>query len=244
MSKQAIYASVVTICIACSSSEAVDIGDGRSGQRLSDYAAVWEGYAEAHAFADGSDRVEIALDDDGNGTLRVGEAQSPDTSGDTLPKDTTQFHDLVPGFLYPIRGAGVEDSRLRLAVDLKELYRPWCEAQAPTPFDPEALPGVYSCLAHRTVLSGTEDGQCITEEGRILPCEALDLCLGTCECTVDSCTIGDHPPRWREAASHGVEYSEVRHARIDGTLNEDGHALDATLSVFDAAGPRVRLERQ
>src|SRR4051812_34615530 len=65
---------------ACSSAtsrtseEPIDIAKGRIGERLEDYAAHWEGYAEANSFADGSDKVRITLDASGDGTLEIGDS--------------------------------------------------------------------------------------------------------------------------------------------------------------------------
>ena len=58
---------------ACSDGNPVDLGHREA--QLSDYAATWDGYAEAYTFREGSsDRVRITLDATGVGTLEVGDA--------------------------------------------------------------------------------------------------------------------------------------------------------------------------
>src|SRR5450432_936374 len=61
---------------ACSGGGAVNIGNTAViGSQLSDYAASWDGYAEAYTFMpDGSDRVRLTIDANGQGTLEVGNA--------------------------------------------------------------------------------------------------------------------------------------------------------------------------
>lgn len=62
----------------------MDLGDGRLGvdrNALESYAAVWEGYAEAYEFDCGSDRIRLALDEQGNGSVEFG-------VGDPLPEPT------------------------------------------------------------------------------------------------------------------------------------------------------------
>ena len=50
--------------LACSGGGAVNIGNTNAvGSQLSDYAATWDGYAEAYTFMpDGSDRVRLTID--------------------------------------------------------------------------------------------------------------------------------------------------------------------------------------
>src|SRR6476659_3835989 len=55
----------------------VDLGNdnvAKTGEKLSDYAGDWKGYAEAFHFDDGTDTVAIKLDRHGNGVIEVGEA--------------------------------------------------------------------------------------------------------------------------------------------------------------------------
>ena len=58
---------------ACSDGNPVDLGHREA--QLADYAASWNGYAEAYTFPEGSsDRVRITLDATGVGTIEVGDA--------------------------------------------------------------------------------------------------------------------------------------------------------------------------
>ena len=57
------------LLVACGGEGPVDIGNDVTGERLEDYVASWDGYAEAFDFGDGSDRVRIELDANGEGSL-------------------------------------------------------------------------------------------------------------------------------------------------------------------------------
>lgn len=47
---------------------------------MSDYAGVWDGYAEAFTRNDGTDRIRITLDSQGMGTLNDGDPSDADTA--------------------------------------------------------------------------------------------------------------------------------------------------------------------
>src|SRR5262245_13244546 len=129
---------VVMIAAACSlvgcassSSGRVDIGDGHGpamalGASLTDYAGVWDGYAEAFMWNDGTDRVRITLDAAGAGTLEVGSSPAlpaPDPAHGYPPGENDLYTNvtqanvpvLIAGFGYPVRGARVESNRIRLS---------------------------------------------------------------------------------------------------------------------------------
>jgi hypothetical protein len=134
-------AAAAALCAgaACSSASApVDIGDSWTGQKLEDYAAHWEGYAEAHDFADGSDKVKLTLDASGNGTLEIGDSAPlpvatnpnvgyPASFGGRL--DFEQFSTLFPGFAYTIGTATVESARIRFSLNPWQIERDWCALQ-------------------------------------------------------------------------------------------------------------------
>lgn len=137
---------------ACSSGSApVDIGDGKIGEKLEDYAAHWEGYAEAYDFADGSDKVRLTLDAAGNGRLEIGDsaplpkATEPDVgypaaySGEPTLE---QFSTLFPGFAYTISTATVESARIRFSLNPWQIERDWCALQ--TPYDSQDGSGAGS----------------------------------------------------------------------------------------------------
>src|SRR4051812_1872769 len=76
---------------ACSNdSGSVDVGRN-VGSQLADYAASWDGYAEAYVFDDGSDHVRIPLDAAGQGTLVVGDQAPPPPLSLPLPLDDPNF---------------------------------------------------------------------------------------------------------------------------------------------------------
>jgi hypothetical protein len=216
----------------CASDPEVDIGDGRTGEQLRDYAAAWEGYAEAHTFSDGSDRVRLTLDEDGEGTLEIGD--SPALTVD--PDHPQAASDLVPGFAYTVRFAEVESKRLRFRFDPHESLAGWCAVQTPSLFfsDPE----VWACLPNGTTSSAGKGNCFLTpdgEEERPVDCQAIYICgSGICACTEQSCAI---PELSEEQA---LDYA------VDGALEQGGNRLVGTLRLGSGstANPIIRLERQ
>jgi len=134
---------------ACASANApVDIGDGRKGERLEDYAAHWEGYAEAYNFADGSDKVKLTLDASGNGTLQIGDSAPLPVATDpsvAYPASFTgtgaldEYTKLFPGFAYAIDTATVESARIRFTLNPWQVAHDWCSLQ--TAYDTQAVAG-------------------------------------------------------------------------------------------------------
>jgi hypothetical protein len=128
--------------LACSGGGAVNIGNTEvAGSQLSDYAASWDGYAEAYTFTpDGSDRVRLTIDASGQGTFRVGNATT------LLPPPTDPNVGYPPGvgeagnnfspredFIYPIHAANVQAARIQLGINPGDLYAAWCALQTPIP---------------------------------------------------------------------------------------------------------------
>ena len=115
---------------ACSDGNPVDLGHREA--QLADYAASWNGYAEAYTFPEGtSDRVRITLDATGVGTIEVGDAPLDPAPTDPevgLPGTPGRFHD---GFRYPIHAATVEAGRIRFEIDPGERFAAWCAIQTP-----------------------------------------------------------------------------------------------------------------
>ncbi|HEX6764717.1 MAG TPA: hypothetical protein VF103_04550 [Polyangiaceae bacterium] len=121
---------------ACSGGDHVDIGDDKiekTGEKLSDYTASWEGYAEAYAFDAGSDAIRLVLDENGEGTLEVGGAAPlpppdpdigypPASSGGPFEPPVPEGG-LTSGFSYTVLGAVVENRRLRIGLNPQELYK-------------------------------------------------------------------------------------------------------------------------
>jgi len=129
--------------LACSGGGAVNIGNTEvAGSQLSDYAASWDGYAEAYTFRpDGSDRVRLSIDANGQGTFRVGNATT------LLAPPTDPNVGYPPGisalgandgpredFLYPIHAANVQEARIQLGINAGDLFAAWCVLQTPIPY--------------------------------------------------------------------------------------------------------------
>jgi hypothetical protein len=233
-SRKSVVLPLVFALSACSS-DPVDIGDDRvvkTGEKLSDYAAVWEGYAEAYEFDSGSDRIKLTLDENGAGTLEVGDAPpipaatDPDldypvgTGGATGPNVG-----LRSGYAYGVLDASVEVRRLRLGIDLYELYGDWCAMQ--TPYVDQY--GAYGCLPNGSI-SNNFDGTCdvedpVTEESLTANCGKVGMCVGVgvCACTADGCG----------ALQGGAA------TRLDAALDNDGEELEGTFQ-----GATIRMMRQ
>lgn len=219
----------------CSSDPDVDIGDGRTGQRLTDYAAVWEGYAEGYDFSDGSDRVRIALDENGDGTLEVGDSAALVTDPDRAPRGARAG--LVPGFAYAVRVANVESSRLRLRVDSKEVLSGWCSVQTS---HATATPDIWTCMPWGATGTSAEGCNVTPEDTNVkvpYDCDAIQICqLGPelCGCTESGCAI----PAFDEAGP--VQFG------VDAALGDSGDTLEGTLLLGEliAERPIIRLTRQ
>ena len=234
--------------LACADSKPVDIGDNRPavplGASLSDYAGAWEGYAEAYEWNDGSDRLRITLDADGNGALEVGEsaelpAPDPDTSYPPGSSDyydalmITDAHPLIAGFSYTIADATVSSNRIQLGASTGELYSEWCALQTPMEvtniIDPStgmSTGGNYACVS--TSGFGTLDnGTCVVGPNNDEPVDCGKLaCLSLCACTADSCS-----------ATRGDADVE-----LDAALEEEGEELAGTL-VLRGERVFVRMNR-
>jgi hypothetical protein len=135
--------------LACSGGGAVNIGNTESlGGKLSDYAASWDGYAEAFTFMpSGSDRVRLTIDAGGQGTLRVGDGPLlppptdptvgyPPSAGPSDPGAAEFDSILREGFPYPIYGAQVQTQRIQLGVNLTDLFAAWCAIETPIAWQP------------------------------------------------------------------------------------------------------------
>jgi len=227
-----------TSMAACSSNPAVDIGDPVGGA-LTDYAASWDGYAEAYQFEDGSDRVRLVLDGNGAGSLRVGNAAllAPATdpnvgypAGATWDKGfLTNVGGIVAGFEYPVHGTRIEDSRIRIGVAPNDLYAGWCALQTPVRDDVNG--GSYGCVGNWGFSMPGTSSTCSqtnpsTQETVSIDCGKLMLCevAQACTCTASACAAN-------------VTTNNVP-VQLDAALSADGSELTGTLVV---AGQRVTL---
>jgi hypothetical protein len=229
----------------------VDIGGGRTGERLSDYADQWSGYAEGFTFGDGSDAIRIVLDADGSGVIEVGDSPPPAPSPAAGSRPPGRFGEPLPtaGVSYPISGAQLEAKRLRFSISLAEAYREWCNVHPPVAYD-AALPGVYSCSPRSVGLEGldTEGLRCLSfSSNEEIWCDSGHICTAYCACTAEACSLGPNTPEQAERAAYGTElYSVLEDPDVDLALFEGGEALVGTLVFGNDERERitVRLTRQ
>lgn len=244
---------VVLAAWGCSGNDSVNIGDNqaprtKTGELLSDYAASWDGYAEAFEFQSGSDHLQIELDEAGHGTVVFGEGTPPAPATD--PDDWYSPFGFYPGqghgnpdgqlgegVAYTVQRAEVHDKRVKFAIDPNEVYESWCELQVPirdTTGDPAAPE--YGCVPYQTSNGGDDDrcyyndyvtGQEIEEN-----CARLEYCAmyGLCACTADGCTVAplDSPSAWE--------------IDVDAALDDGGDALVGTMIIGERV--TVRMKRQ
>jgi len=131
--------------VACSGDKSVNIGNTTAvGSKLSDYAATWDGYAEAYTFmGDGSDHVRLTIAADGSGTLEVG--NQPQVAPATDPNvgyppagvisglndSTGGIPPIYEGFAYPMYSAQVQTDRVQVGIKPHDYYTSWCALQTP-----------------------------------------------------------------------------------------------------------------
>jgi hypothetical protein len=229
--------------LGCASGDPVSIGDNqpaKTGERLSDYAAGWDGYTEAYAFASGSDRVRLSLDENGQGYLEVGDAPllEPPTDPDIAYPGSengvarnSSIGGIVEGFRYSVLGAAVNERRIRFGVWGHELYADWCELQTPVASHSGAAD--YNCV-DESLSGGSRDGVCYqnTESGEVsIDCGKLRLCSSyVCICDAEQCT-GTTPA-----------LGQMTGTQLDGALEQDGNELVGTLMI-DGNRVNLRLTR-
>lgn len=234
MKTSAILLTLSTVFTACGGQAELDVGDEPQelGLELSDYSAVWDGYAEAFTFAgDGTDRVRLTLDENGNGTIRFGEealiplATDPDELYPPLWSSTENFYDNVQtGFEYPLVGAVVTSSRLQFRFDTSMVQESWCALR-----DPDPVPGSQcgDAKGFRTdPTTGNRECYYNTPEGEVPYDCIVETHCTFCECDEVTCR-----------AKHDWQAGP-----FDAALSNDGDSLEGTLII----GTRVtiRLTRQ
>ncbi len=244
---------VLAAAWGCAGKDAVNIGDDRqtpkakTGELLSDYAASWDGYTEAYKFGSGSDRLRIELDDEGNGTVVLGDGAPPapatdpdaryDPYGFRPPMEGPPTSTLGEGFAYTVQHAEVHDKRIRFGIDGYEVYKSWCELQVPvhdTTGDPNAPE--YGCIPYHTS-AGSNGTTChyddyVTGEEVEASCVRIDYCSASpvCTCTADGCTVA---PLTSADATPYV---------LDAVLDDNGDSLVGTMTL--SGHLTVRMERQ
>lgn len=223
---------LTTVFIACSGQGQLDVGDEpkQLGLELSDYSAVWDGYAEAYAFdGDGTDRVRLTLDENGNGTIRFGEealippATDPNEAyPPTWSSSNNYHHGVQTGFEFPVFGAEVTSSRLKFNF-LIATMESWCAIRPPNP-----VPG-WQCGDAGGFRTDpvTEERECYfdTPDGEVaFDCLVLSQCH-SCECQGATCHA-----RTLEAGP------------FDAALSDGGDSLEGTLILNERVA--IRLTRQ
>jgi hypothetical protein len=222
--------------------EPVDIGDDAVGSELSDYAARWDGYAEAYRFDSDSDAIRVRLDENGNGVFQVGTAAPLAPPTDPTVGYPPAYADkaeqapggLYSGFSYTIEGAVVENSRLRLSVNPNEVFTTWCDLQTPVRDDFNSTPEeeYYNCIPNAAI-GDDEEGCWIQPEGsgvERIDCQRLRICRydGVCECTADGCRAKPVP-----ASAYSVN--------LDARLESNGDVLEGTLLLTYLGEERVTV---
>lgn len=244
--------------LGCSSGdgESVNLGENdpvKTGERLSDYAASWDGYVEAYEFPDsGSDRIRLVLDENGHGHLEFGDlpALTPPTDPDVgYPHEAGAERSvdalagplgdpLSEGFRYTVLDAAVNEQRIQLAVWEYELFEEWCELQTSVLLEPEDPERGYSCLPNGILRSRSQgdDTVCtlVTSSSEAeTDCGKFVLCRNqACSCDAEGC-VASPPP----------EPPDAPPTRLDAALQQEGNELVGTLLL---SGERfnVRLTRQ
>ncbi|HVY39806.1 MAG TPA: hypothetical protein VHM31_17835 [Polyangia bacterium] len=251
--------------LGCSSGN-VNIGDTQSlGGKLSDYAADWDGYAEADTFApsnsfvsSGSDHVHLVLDGQGNGTMQVGQGTLPAPTNPDVAYppgiDTKGFSingTLVEGYAYPTHATRVEAGRLQFGVVAYDIFSGWCALQTPElsgSFGTSDAGISYGCTptvpdAVATGPSGAPDGGAgcafVGSDGAILrtiDCGKLFLCRDLRVC---SCTESACTSISAPAGLVPAQYPIA----LDGALDSSGKSFTGTLNI-DGTRVTVHLTRK
>jgi hypothetical protein len=229
MTKTRLLSLLPFAALACSNGAPVDIGHDQIV--LADYAGHWDGYAEGYAFPEGnSDRVRLTLDENGAGTIQVGDAPlfPPFTDPDFGPpvSSTGPLGAFRDGVLYPVHQTVADGDRIRFGIDALEIYADWCMIVPSIP-DPQ-FEGVYRCIE-----TGGRNGCAVVKDdgtrilydcSRYLPCDG-----NVCSCTASGCT---YPRNY----DHGFGIN------VDAVMGADGSSLVGTLAMGDRV--TIRLQRQ
>jgi hypothetical protein len=230
---------------ACGAQDPVDLGHdepAKTGEFLSDYAASWDGYVEAYAFASGTDRVRLVLDENGEGYLQLGDVplldppSDPDVGyppGVDYSFPAASLAGTMEGFQYTALAASVQNRRIQFAVYGQELYADWCALQTSyyQPMESQAGEAIYSCIPEGGVSFGDE----CSVEGIPFDCDKVGICVSrsACTCDADGCS----------APAPMVESVTAFPTHLDGALDNAGKTLVGTL-VLDGMRLNIRLERQ
>jgi len=234
---------------ACSDRDSTTV---YTGNQISDYAATWDGYAEAFQFEDGTDRVRVTISLDGHGTVQVGDwpltppPTDPSVGYPAAPwKWNTVWgrvgEELKPGFRFEISQTRVDTARLRFGVDYHDMYREWCAMQSSHPMAPAGE--TSTCLPDWYNTVPSDDGtSCAVTDGLGQPVSGVD-CVQVLVCQIPN-------PTWLCPCDAGgcavpSPANGIAPIQIDGALEMDGRQFVGTLANNDT-GTRytIRLTRQ
>jgi hypothetical protein len=234
-----------SICAsACSSpggNSPLNIGETDTlGEKLTDYAATWEGYAEAYSFGpagEHGDNLYLTLDASGMGHLRVGNAPiaAPATDPNApYPPSVGAFDSPLwtgglgfpSGVNYSVDNPSVSSQRLQFDVSLGSALETWCPLQ--TSYD--LGDNTYNCLPNTGYGTGGP-GECFigasSETPTAVGCFTLSMCAvdPLCQCDANGCEAGP-----------GETVS------VDAALEDDGNSLVGTL-VYREERIAIRMTR-
>jgi hypothetical protein len=249
----------MALVAACSGDDPVDLGSGPVEQQRSGLAAFsgsWDGYAEGYAFVDGSDRLRLTLDANGNGTLEVGASAArvvpPATSGYDLFGSGLGY--LNPGFGYSIEDASVESDRLKASVEPTSYFAAYCEQLTPVATSTAWSPTGFSCRPGRTLMTteatATMEPTCSLAD--IVPDPSAPLgqsygnvvaidcglvgCNGYCTCDAAGCRA-----MTREERNGRQVSATAGTVRLDGALEDSGQKFVGTLVLGEDGGDLTRI---
>jgi hypothetical protein len=258
MNNQRTGVLLLSLCLVaplgCADDGPVNIGSTKAiGSQLSDYAAAWTGYTQAFTFPDGSDHVRLTIDSEGHGFLQVGESALlappsdphlgyPPGAGGAFK--TTGIGPPYPGFQYSLHATVVESARIRVGVDLNDVYKDWCALQTPIALttNPYGGEGGYGCAPSWTKIEHALDSETCTlfsPDGStaIVNCDWLSQCWfpPLCTCTAEGCHAN--------LIAEGTAVAGYP-LQIDGALDASGSVLTGTLLNRPDGRVPVILQKQ
>jgi hypothetical protein len=182
-----------------------------------DFASLvgtWTGYVESYQFPSGSDAIVLSFSAPSggspSGTIVFGQGSPPPppTDGDAGYSPNGAMGNAIPtsiteGFVYTVLSSSFDGSRLRLGVESREPYSPWCALQ--TSYSWSANACTFGCLPNWPAMGGASpsatsildnpDGgpNLVVSTGQFTLCE---FPYGVCDCDPTSCTVRLDQPNW------------------------------------------------
>jgi len=181
-----------------------------------DFASLvgtWTGYAESYQFPSGSDAIVLSFSAPSggspSGTIVFGQGSPPPppTDGDAgySPNGATGSQiptSITEGFVYTVLSSSFDGSRLRLGVESRQPYSPWCALQ--TSYSWSANACTFGCLPNWAAMGSTSSSGTVTLDN---PDGGPDLIVNSgkgmlcsdytvCDCDPTSCTVRLDQPNW------------------------------------------------